>query len=279
MSARNTRLGTTRRHGAIGLGLVVVLVFAGGVALGWAVSPGAPASDDEPRIVVVKDTAKEDALENKIALLEAYRDTLVSENQERIDLIAALRKAQTDAEERSLEFDEQPESEELDEAPEPGPRSEQREARERRRQQFEQFRERFQGQARERWEDRFAMIDDPAAIESLEALSEWRDYQQEMRRQLREMEPEEDRNAVLAEMEEARWNAQQLVNDQQNSLLRAFAEQHGITGDADRDQFVDQLRETLRNPFFQMERALVGGGPPGGRRGFGPRGFSPPANR
>ena len=261
------------------LGLVVALVFAGGVALGWAVSPGLPQSEDEPRIVVVNDTAKEEALENKIALLEAYRDTLVSENQERIDIIAALMKAQADAEERALEFDELFEIEELSEAPEPGPTSEQREARERRRQQFDRFRERFQGQARESWEDRFAMINDPAAIESLEALSEWRDYQQEMRRQLREMESEEDRNAVFAEMAEARWNAQQLVNDQQNSLLWALAGQNGITRDRERDQFVDQLRETLRNPFFQMERALVGGGPPGGRRGFGPRGFGPPANR
>lgn len=278
MSARNTRLGTTRRRGALGLGLVIVLVFAGGVALGWAVLPGVPASEDEPRVVTVRDTAKEEALEKKIALLEAYRDTLVSENQDMVGRIAALVRARADAEEGALEFGDPPQGEEEGEALEPGPTPEQREARERRRQQAEQWRERFEGQARGMWDERFATIDDPAALESLEALSEWRDYQQAMRRQLRELESEEDRNAVLAEMEEARWNAQQLVNDQQNSLLRAFAEEHGITGDTDQDQFIDQLRETLQNPFFEMERALVGGGLPG-RRGFGPRGFAQPANR
>ncbi len=278
MSARNTRLGTTLRRGAIGLGLVVVLVFAGGVALGWAVSPGAPASENEPRVVTVRDGAHEDALEKKIALLEAYRDTLVSENRDMVGRIAALVKAQIDAEERAIEFNAPPRTEDEGEALEPGPASEQREARERRRQRAEQWRERFEGQAREMWAEQFAAIDDPAALESLEALSEWRDYQQEMRRQLREMESEEDRNAVLVEMEEARWNAQQLVNDQQDSVLRAFAEEQGIAGETEQAQFVAQLRETLQDPFFLMERMLVGGGPRGGR-GFGSRGFRPPENR
>lgn len=274
MNARDTRLGARRKRGALRLGLVLVLVFAGGAALGWVVSPGVPASEEDPRVVTVRDTAAEEALKEKIALLEVYRDTVVSANRDMIDQIAALMEAQANAEEATLELVEQFESE----APEPEPASEQREARERRRQQFEQWRERFQGQARGMWDEQFAMIDDPVALESLEALSEWRDYQRELGRQLREMESEEDRNAVIAEMREARWNAQQLVNEQQSSVLRTFAEKMGITGDANQDQFVDQLRETLQNPFFRMERALVGGGPQGWR-GFGSRGFGRPGNR
>ncbi len=273
MSARDTRFGMAGKRGVLRLGLALVSVFAGGVAVGWAVSPGVPASEEEPRVVSVRDIAKEEALEDKIALLEAYRDSLVSENENMVDQIEALLNAQADLDEGTIEFGEQPASEEQSEVAAAEPTSERREARERRRQQFEQFRERFEGQSREMWDEQFALIDDPAALESLEALSEWQDYQRELRQQLREMESEADRNAVLAEMEEARWNAQQLVNEQQNSVLRAFAEKQGITGDTERDQFVDGLRETLENPFFRMERALVGGGPPG-FRGLGPRSFA-----
>lgn len=257
------------------LGLILIALFAGGALVGW-LAAASQAAGEEPRIITVTDTAKVLELEAKIARLESYRDRLASTNREMTAQLSALLQNQAALEEFALQMEEPAESFDQNGEPASEPAADRSEARERRRQQAEEWRSRFAGQAREMFDRQFAMTDDPAALESLAALNEWREYQQSLRQELRSVESEEDRNAILTEMEEARRNSQQLVHDQQDSLLRTFAEEHGISGETELGAFNDQLREVLQNPFFRMERMLVGGGGPGrwGTRTFG----RPPAN-
>ena len=257
-------------------GLILIALFAGGAAVGWLVA-ASQAAEKAPQIVTVTDTAKVKELEAKIARLQSYRDQLASTNREMTAQLSALLQNQAALEEFENQTVEPAESVDQNRDPASEPEADRSEARERRRRQAEQWRGRFEGQAREMFNQQFELVDDPAAMESLAALNEWREYQQSLRQQLREVEAEEDRNAIVAEMEEARWNARQLVNEQQDSLLRAFAEEHGISGETEQGAFTDQLREVLQNPFFRMERMLVGGGGPG-RRGPGPRAFGRVAN-
>lgn len=266
------------------LGLILIALFVGGALVGW-LAAASQAADEESQIITVTDTAKVLELEAKIERLESYRNQLASTNREMTVQLSALLQNQAALEAAVLQAELPPESLELYDEPVSEPSPDQSEARERRRRQAEQWRERFAGQARDMFDRQFAMVDDPAALESLAALNEWRQYQQSLRQELRGVESEEDRNAILADMQEARRNSQQLVNQQQDSLLRTFAEKNGISGETEQGAFADQLREVLQNPFFQMERMLVGGGGsmgggwPMGRRGSGQRSFGrPPAN-
>ena len=114
------------------------------------------------------------------------------------------------------------------------------------------------------FDEQIALMDDPLAAERLDALMEWRDYQRELGQEMRGAQSEEERAALMGEMRDARANAQQVLDDQQDSLMRSFAERQGIKGESDQGRFAEQLREVLQNPFFEMERTLVGGGPMGG---------------
>lgn len=270
------------------LGLILVSLFAAGAAVGWLVAVS-QAAVKEPEIVTVTDTAQLEELEAKVARLESYRDQLASTNRDITAQLVALLGDQAALEEAAFEWEapveglEQSDDQVAEEA------LDQTEARERRRQQTEEWRSRISGQMREMFDRQFAGVEDPAALESLAALNEWREYQQSLRQELRGAETEEERNAIFAEMEEARSNSQQLVNEQQEALLRAFAEEHGISGDSELADFNDQLRKVLEDPFFRMERMLVGGGGPMGRGGSmdwggmrfggGPRGRRGPGGR
>jgi hypothetical protein len=118
------------------------------------------------------------------------------------------------------------------------------------------------------FEDRIAaQITDPAAIEAYNALMELRDYQNELRDQLRDAQTDAEREALRTKLDEARGDARQMVKDQQDAMLRSIAKANGITDPKKQTAFVSAMRETLGNPFFEMDQMLTGGSGPG-RGGF-----------
>lgn len=251
-------------------GMIVTAVFAVGAVLGWAVVPGPGNQEEDPQVVTVMDMAKIEELEEQIAFLESRGDDLVSENYDLMALISDLTEAQAALSVKVSEALEETEEEQISN---PEQEAAIAEARERRRQQAQEWAGRFERQTREMFEEQIALMDDPLAAERLDALMEWREYQRELGREMRGAESEEERAALMGEMRDARANAQQVLDDQQDSLLRSFAKGQGIEGEDLQSQFTAQLREVLQNPFFEMERTLVGGGPMGGmgRRAGGSR--------
>lgn len=135
-----------------------------------------------------------------------------------------------------------------------------------RRRRAEEMRGQFQQQMRTALDERFAALEDPATLERLDALNEWRDYQSELRQEMRDAESEEERAAIVDELQNARLASQQIVDEEQDALLSGLAEQYGINDSDDQAAFIAALQETLDSPFFQLERMLVGGrgGPRGG---------------
>ncbi len=257
-------------------GMLVVAVFAVGGGLAWAVLPGSAKVELEPEVVTVVDTAKIAELEKEIANLEARGDKLVSENYDLMARIEEFSEAQAALSREVAEVVEAPVAVEEEEAPEPEDAA-RAEERERRRAQAREWMGRADERTRNMFDELIASMDDPAAAERLDALMEWREYQRELGREMRGVESDEERAALFGEMRDARQNAQQILTDQQDSLLNSFAEGQGIK---DQEAFTRQLREVLQNPFFEMERTLVGGGGPPGRRGGGwPSGGGRPGGR
>jgi len=260
-------------------GMLVVAVFAVGAGLGWAVLPGSAKVELRPEVVTVVDTARIEELEGEVASLEVRGDKLVSENYDLMARIEELSRAQAALSREVSEVVEAPIEVEVteEEMPDPEDVAARAEERERRRAQAREWMGRADERTREMFDQLVAAMDDPAAAERLDALMEWREYQRELGREMRGVESDEERSALFGEMRDARQNAQQILTDQQDSLLNSFAEGQGIK---DQEAFTRQLREVLQNPFFEMERTLVGGGGPPGRRGGGwPGGGGRPGGR
>jgi hypothetical protein len=153
--------------------------------------------------------------------------------------------------------------------------------------QMAEFRKNFedqQGRMRDRLDEQLAQMNDPNAIENFNALMEYRQEEQQLQRQMRDATTDAARAKIEAQLREARQSSRQLLNDQQDAMLRGLAASSGIKDAGAQQKFVEDLRTTLDNPFFQMEPMLVGGsggaGGRGGPRGFGGGGFGngrPPA--
>lgn len=121
---------------------------------------------------------------------------------------------------------------------------------------------------------------DAVAQERIAALAEYPRYLRELQREMRSAESDEDRAALREEYLEARAEAREMIREQQNHMLRELGEAQGIDSTRDQDQFVRQLRETLRNPFFSRPEIFTGersGRRPGGMGsgGMGPGGRGP----
>lgn len=260
------------------LAIVLTLVFGGGIAFGWFVAPtsSAPATV-EPG---ARNRAEVERLSAQVAELQADRDRLTSESWDLTHQLSEVLDAQeasaaTEAVQAADTGEEaQPDGQAgADDAERSGRRSRwSRSPSPEQQQQWAERRQSFEDRLNQMLTAQVAQMNDPAAGDRLDALMEWRDYQQDLRQQLRDAQTDEERNAVLAAMDEARQNARQLLLDQQNALLRDVATQSGIRGGKNQDQFVSALRQTLNSPFFQMDRMLVGGMPFGGRGQRGGRG-------
>lgn len=246
-----------------------ILVFAGGAAVGWFVSPSDSASRSAPKPAPIADEAATDlaALEEELAWLQSDRDALEVTNQELEAQLAELIAMQ---ELTAKDITEPPPEIGTVEEAAPAESEEDKDRRERREQMTERRQEMvsiFQDRFNAMMDEQFARLDDPAQAEGLSALLEWRDYQQELRGQMRDAQTDEERDEILAEMSNAQSTARQLLRDQQDAVLHDLAAEQGISTAKEQDKFVKQTREALKSPFFEMERMLTGGGPPGGMMG------------
>lgn len=259
------------------LTLILVLVFGGGLALGWLAAPTKqPEAEPAIHAVAPEDTAKLQALEAELRRQESERGRIERNNQDLSTRIEALLDQLSALQLTMLEVETRvPDPPRNAEAAVPDPASVDEEnvpwrgLRPEQIQQREEMRVRFEDRMRLALDEQVALLDDPDAVERLDNLLEWRDYQQEIRQQLREAESDSEREALLAEIDEAQYNARRLVNFEQDSLLRGLATEFGVKG-SDQDLFVNQLRETLQSPFFTMERRLTGGAGGFGRGSWGP---------
>jgi len=139
--------------------------------------------------------------------------------------------------------------------------------------QMAEFRKNFEAQQsrmQDRMADQLSAMNSPNAIENFNALMEYQQSEQELRRQMRDATTDEARAKIETQLRDTRQAQRQLLNDQQNSMLQNLAASSGIK-DADAQQkFIDDLRATLDNPFFKMESMLGGGSAGrGGPRGMG----------
>ena len=66
-------------------------------------------------------------------------------------------------------------------------------------------------------------MNDPAAPQRLEDLMPWRDYQNDLARQMRDAKTDEDRQKIQDQMRDARQNSRNILKDQQNSILSSVA--------------------------------------------------------
>jgi hypothetical protein len=251
-----------------------------GAANGWAAAPprrAAPIAPGEParQVEIVAPIGEIDRLRAQLDRLEAENDDLVAQVTQLLDeqtpwMAAAGLAGEPAAESAALATGP------AEDRPRRWPPDWDSEEMQARREEFV----REYAQRMQEFEDRIAaQITDPAGIERYNALMGLRDYQNELRDQLRNAKSDEEREAIRARMDEARRSGQQMVNDQQDAMLRAMAGANGITDPAAQSEFVSSMRQTLENPFFSMEGMLAGGGPPGrgfpsggGRRGGRPSG-------
>ncbi len=263
-----------------------IVLLSAGAAIGWIAAPvsRAPApTAQEPVKSIEIVTGDAD-----IARLDAERDRLEAENEELVGQVTQLLEQQAQwLEAAGIQG---PSDANAAIAPEPGRDRERRgddrdspEARARREEFMRENARRMQ-----EFEDRIAaQITDPAGIERYNALMELRDYQEQLRDEFRDAQTDEERDAVRGKMEDARRSGRQMVNEQQDTLLRGIASANGISDPQKQAAFVSAMRETLESPFFELEGMLVGGGGPGrggfpfgggggGRRGGGTDGGRPP---
>ncbi|MEK7794314.1 MAG: hypothetical protein AAB353_07280 [Candidatus Hydrogenedentota bacterium] len=99
---------------------------------------------------------------------------------------------------------------------------------------------------------------DPAAIERLRALAEWRAYQDDLRRQIREAGDDPETRATLSQlMRESRDASMEILEHEQARLMADLARRHNIK---DADSFSDEVREMLTSPLFDMQGLFMGRG-------------------
>ena len=121
----------------------------------------------------------------------------------------------------------------------------------------------------------------PAMRERLVALETQAYDLMELRRQMRDVETDEERDALRAAFGDTMAAAQATMRDQQRDMIDAIARQFDITNDADKTAFQNAVRAAVDNPvfsdnpfalFMSAGRPDGFGGPGGPGRGPG-RGF------
>ncbi|MBM3288849.1 MAG: hypothetical protein FJY92_01735 [Candidatus Hydrogenedentes bacterium] len=91
--------------------------------------------------------------------------------------------------------------------------------------------------------------------------------------QMREAQTDEERDAVRDELRTTGDATRQLVQEQQDYLMRESLRQSGVTDPKAQDAAMQSLRQTMEGPFFRGPLAWGGGGGPGGPGGFDGGGF------
>lgn len=121
---------------------------------------------------------------------------------------------------------------------------------------------------RARLDEELIRMGDPNAVQNFQAMLAYREDEEALRRQYRDAKTDAERQKITEELRATQDAARQLLNSQQDSILRKVAASSGISDPAAQQRFVEETRAALANPFFSMEPMLLGGR--GGRGARGP---------
>lgn len=109
-----------------------------------------------------------------------------------------------------------------------------------------------------------------ASQERLDALADYREYQNDLRGQLLSVDSDDERDALRMELRTAQQDARALIREEQNDRFREFAQSIGVESAREQDAIVRSVRQVLAEPIFSMEQLFTGSG----GFGRGPRGGS-----
>jgi len=141
---------------------------------------------------------------------------------------------------------------------------------------FREFEQRVRERVNGVLQQEYAQAPDRATQDRIELLQAYMDQMAQLRGAMRDAETDQDREILRQSMRESYTNIRDLVQTQQDSMLRSFAAENGIKDSVKQDAFIANLRDLQRTPFFQAERMMGGGfggwgGGPGSWGGRGPR--------
>jgi len=151
------------------------------------------------------------------------------------------------------------------------------EEREARRARWEAMRSGMRDRVDDFFQGEFEAAADPAAQERLAQMEEHTNYLMDAREAMRQAESDEEREELRQAFGESAMALRDLVDEQQDYMLRTLAEEHGIKKAEDQDAFVASMQEMQSSIFFRPERVIwgMGGGPGRGSGGPGFGGFGP----
>jgi len=105
-------------------------------------------------------------------------------------------------------------------------------------------------------DDEIAKTQDADTAQRLSALSDSMGRQMELVQQLRDAKTDAERDSARQSLTELRTSMRELVQTQQDTMLRQFAAQYGVAADQ-QEQFLRGFRELQASPFFRMAGGLV----------------------
>ena len=147
---------------------------------------------------------------------------------------------------------------------------------------WQERRETFRQEMRQRvddfFDDEYAAAPTTEAQERVAQVKEDIDYMIELRDAMRNAETNEERDEIRDEMMQTGMELRDLVVAQQDDMLRSVAENFGIESTEQQDAFITTIRGVQSSPYFQPERYMggMGRGRPGGFGGRRPPGGPPP---
>ena len=124
-------------------------------------------------------------------------------------------------------------------------------------------------------EEQIQNAPDKATQDRLASISEYGENMMDLFQQMRDAQTDEERDALRDQLRENGTATRQLVNEQQDYLMRESLRQSGVTDPKAQNAAMQSLRQTMEGPFFRGPLAWSGGGGgPGGPGDFGGGGFS-----
>ncbi|MDX9971480.1 MAG: hypothetical protein RBU21_00680 [FCB group bacterium] len=127
------------------------------------------------------------------------------------------------------------------------------------------FSQRMNERMQEYYEAETAKTNDPAVQQRLATLRDQSTYMMDVMQRMRDSADPDERTQLQEEFQQVRSNVSNLVQEQQDHMLRQVAAQNGITDPQKQEAFMNSLRETQDSPFFRSPMMSWGGDR--GRRG------------
>lgn len=244
----------------------------------------------------------EKALREDIEKAKAEAESLARENRRLQDQVASAAKS-TDAAGDSLEpvgepantgldsgAGQQPDAATAERGQRPGDNPNETDAeREARMAQWRQEREQRGAEFRDRMrsfiDEQIQNAPDKATQDRLATISANGENMMDLFQQMRDAQTDEERDVIREELRATGDATRQLVQEQQDYLMRDSLRQSGITDPKAQDAAMQSLRQTMEGPFFRGPLAWAGGGGGPGGGGFdggsffGGRGRGPGSGR